>query len=373
MSKIFRAIVLTVLPLTLLFGCTQNVLAQTNDQTPQEFFKAVVTKITKEGVKDIGGYKSIYQDVELQILDGSQQGATVSLENGGESLITPDQKVAVGEEVILTKITTQDNSVIYSIQDKYRLNLLPYLLLALFILVIMVAGKKGIGAILGLSVSLLIISKFLIPQLMGGANPLYLTVVASIAILLITTYLAHGISKQTTIALISTFISLVATAILAIVVVNLTHLAGLGSDEAFSLQMNQVTATINLQGLLLCGVIIGTLGALNDITTTQAAAIFEFAKIDHRLTFEQLYKKGSTVGKEHIASLINTLVLAYAGSSLAVFIIFILNPASQPYWVIFNSEIIFDEIVRTVVGSMGLILAVPLVTLLASWYVSRKK
>jgi uncharacterized membrane protein len=106
---------------------------------------------------------------------------------------------------------------------------------------------------------------------------------------------------------------------------------------------------------------------LDDTTTTQASAVFEFARIDQKLSFQQLLQKGLNIGKEHIAALVNTLVLAYAGVSLSLFIFFVLNPAHQPYWVIFNSESIVEEVVRTITGSIGLILAVPLTTVLAAW------
>lgn len=367
--------IFVALSLAVFFVGTSVAFASTDpDQPPpQDFYKAVVTKIVQEGVKDVGDRKSVYQDLELRISEGAKQGAVVNVENGGDLLITPEQKVAVGDEVILTSFAIPpDNKILYSIVDRYRLNLLPYILFAFISLIVLVAGKKGIGAILGLVVSLLIIIKFLVPQMLAGADPVSITVIASTVILLATTYLAHGFSKQTTIALISTFVSLIITVVLSVLAVHLTHLAGFGSDEVYALKINQTTATINLQGLLLSGIIIGTLGALNDVTTTQVAAIFEFAKTaDRRLGFSRLYEMGLVVGKEHIASLVNTLVLAYAGGSLAIFIIFVLNPSSQPYWVIINSEIIFDEIVRTVVGSAGLILAVPIVTFVAAWYVSR--
>lgn len=353
---------------------TGRVFAQSEEPglQPQEFFRAEVIKINKEGIKEVYGFKNLYQDLELRFLDGPGKGTVVNVVNGGESQITPLQKVVVGEKVVLSKITTQENNVTYLIEDKYRLDFLPYLLLGIAILIIITAGKKGAGSIIGLLFSLFVISKFLIPGIINGADPLYITITGSVAILFVTTYVAHGISRQTTIALISTLIALVVTAILSIIIVNITGLIGLGNDEVYSLQLNQTTSHINLQGLLLSGIIIGTLGALNDITTTQAAAVFEFAKTDRKLKFKDLYMKGSIIGKEHIASMINTLVLAYAGTSLVIFIIFVLNPSRQPYWVILNSEIIFDEIVRTVVGSTGLILAVPLVTLIASWYIARK-
>ena len=146
----------------------------------------------------------------------------------------------------------------------------------------------------------------------------------------------------------------------------MVHLSGLGTDDAFSLQFGQ-TGNINFKGLLLGGIIIGTLGVLDDITTSLSATIEEIKKANPKYTFWELVKSGLRVGSEHISSLVNTLVLAYAGVSLPLFLFLILNPMQHPLWTILNSEIIVEEIVRTLAGSIGLILAVPITTLLAAW------
>jgi len=350
-----------------------RVNAQELQEPPkQEFFKAEVISIDNEGEKEEFGFKSIFQDIKVQFLDGAEPGKIISMTNGGMVNITVSQKVAKGDTVILSKITNSGPEEKYFIADKYRLDTLPFLLIAFCILISLIAGKKGIGSLLGLIISLLVIFIWIVPNILHGRDPLFISITGSLVILFVTTYLAHGVSKQTTVALICTFFSLMVTAFLSIFMVNLTRLSGLGSEDAYSLQLGPATAGINLQGLLLGGIIIGTLGALNDITTTQSATIFEMAKDDARIKFSKLIKKGFLIGREHIVSLVNTLVLAYAGASLVVLIFFILNPAKHPYWVILNSETIFDEIVRTISGSVGLILAVPLVTVLAAWYVTRK-
>ena len=136
--------------------------------------------------------------------------------------------------------------------------------------------------------------------------------------------------------------------------------------------MLQISGTnINAQGLLLSGIIIGALGVLDDVTTTQSAAIFEFFKLNKKLSVTDLYMKGYSVGKEHISSLVNTLILAYAGASLALFVIFVLNPNNIPTWVMLNDEMIVEEIVRALAGSIGLVLAVPITTIIAA-YVAKK-
>ena len=341
----------------------------------EEFEKAEVIEINKQGTQDLDGTTVKFQDLTLKIVYGNDSGKTIKLTNGGQTFITNEQLVTVGETVVLDK--TQNG---FLILDKYRLDAIPFLLLGFVVLLLFVAGRKGLGSILGLIISLAVILGFIVPQIIAGANPLIVAIIGSLVILLVSTYLAHGISKQTTIALISTFIALIIAAILSLVSVNFTKLAGIGDDAATSLLTASSTANINLQGLLLAGIIIGTLGALNDITTTQSATIFELAEAykqslplrGKNLKFEELVKKGTNVGREHIVSLVNTLVLAYAGSSLAIFIYFILNPSKQPLWVVLNNEVIIDEVVRTFAGTIGLILAIPICTYLAAWWVSRK-
>ncbi|MEK9181053.1 MAG: YibE/F family protein, partial [Patescibacteria group bacterium] len=129
---------------------------------------------------------------------------------------------------------------------------------------------------------------------------------------------------------------------------------------------------LDLRGLLLAGIIVGALGVLDDTTTVQAATVEELKQANPAFTFADLYRGGLSVGREHITSLVNTLVLAYLGSQLLIFILFYAGP-NQPLWVTLNSEFIGEEIIRTLVGSATIILAVPITTLLAAWYFSRKQ
>jgi uncharacterized membrane protein len=196
-----------------------------------------------------------------------------------------------------------------------------------------------------------------------------ISIVGSAVILLVTMYLAHGFTRQTTLALSATAISLFLTGIFAVVFVSLARLSGLGSEDAYSLQQG-FGQTINFHGLLLGGIIIGTVGVLDDVTTTQAATIHELAEANPKSTFEDLVKKGMRVGREHIASVVNTLVLAYAGASIAVFIYLQIGiqQQSQPLWVMLNSEVIMEEVIRTLAGSLGLVLAVPITTIIAAFF-----
>jgi uncharacterized membrane protein len=184
-----------------------------------------------------------------------------------------------------------------------------------------------------------------------------------------TIYLAHGVSQQTTIAIISTFVSLIITIVISILFVDLIKLSGTGSEDIYSL-VQGFKGTINFQGLLLGGIIIGTLGVLDDVTTTQTTTMYTLAEANPAYTVSTLFKHGMKIGREHITSLVNTLVLAYAGASIGVFIYLFLGmkQGTAPLWVMLNSEFIVEEIVRTLSGSIGLVLAVPITTLLASFF-----
>lgn len=343
----------------LLSGSFFPTLAQ-NLSPKAEFHKAEVLSITNES-KERG---DLVQTLKVSILDGKEKGKNVTTTFSLPQK-NADGKLMPKDEVILEKTTVQKKTQ-YHVMDRYRLPPLLTIVLAFFAFVIFIAGKKGLGSILGMCISLAIILYFIVPQILHGADPLLISILGSLVIMATTIYLAHGITQRTTIALASTAISLLLTGLLAVLFVSITRLTGMGSEDAYALQFNN--ATINLQGLLLGGIIIGALGVLDDITTAQTATVFELARANEKLKVRELFDRGYNVGKEHIVSLVNTLVLAYAGASLAIFMLFVLNPLNMPYWVILNNEMIVEEIVRTLAGSIGLILAVPITTILAAFF-----
>ena len=338
----------------------------------QEYLKAVVVKIKSQGVISKYGYHNPYQTLGVEITSGSENGRYITIDYGKDTQIIKQQEVSVGEEIILEKSTDSSGKTTYSVYDAYRLTSLMFFVAVFFVLILLVSGLKGLGSLLGMLFSLTVILLFIVPNILSGKDPLTITVIGSTIIIFVSTYLAHGISKKTTLALVSTLISLVLAASFSILAINITNLTGLGNEDFSNLLQMGPTSVINISGLFLSGIIIGTLGALNDVTTTQAATVFELKDANSRIKFPELVKRSFNVGKEHIASLVNTLILAYAGSSLGIFIFLILNPLHIPYWVILNNEILSDEIIRIIAGSIGLILSVPIVTLISALSVSTK-
>jgi uncharacterized membrane protein len=212
-----------------------------------------------------------------------------------------------------------------------------------------------------------VLTAFLIPALIDGRNPVAVGLASGSLILFVVLYVAHGISARTTAALLGTLASLGITGALATAFVSGARLSGLGSEEVMFLNANGVR--IDLSGLLLCGIVIGALGVLNDVTITQASAVWELHGADPTAPAGRLYRAGMRIGRDHIASTVDTLVLAYAGSSLPLLILFTLG--GQRFSDVVTSEIVAEEIVRTLVGTIGLMTSVPLTTALAAFVVTR--
>jgi uncharacterized membrane protein len=343
--------------------------AASNGVPTTSYFKATVVKITDEGVRVIGEEQVPFRSIVLNRKGGSPSDE-ITVEEQGTPQGWP-HSVSQGDTVVMSATPRGDGSMQYSISDTYRLNTLIGIVVAFSVLVVIVAGRKGVGALAGICLSLLVILKFVVPGIINGHDPLLISVVGGGVMLLLTTYLAHGVSRQTTVALASTYAALGITVALSHLFVAIAHLTGAGGEDAAALQFGSTT-TIDLQGLLLAGIIIGTLGALNDVTTTQAATIFELGAANPSFDMKELARRGFLIGREHIVSLVNTIVLAYAGVSLIVFIFLNLNPSGAPLWVLLNSELIAEEVVRTVASSFGLILAVPIATLISAWLVTRQ-
>ncbi len=357
----------------LLFGSSlAKASAQASGTFPHDEFMLGNVLQIEEGTNKFSDLKSVIQTAHISISSGEDQNKKIVVQYDPQNI--PDLKLHVGDSVVLGKTLddpSNKNNSRYYIYEKYRLPNVLWIFGGFLLLIVFITGKKGIGSILGLIISFAFIFAFAIPQIIAGNNPLLIITTASIGILLTTTYIAHGISKQTTIALSATFIALVITFFLSQLMVGISLLSGFGTQDATDLHFG-LKSFIDVKALLLGGIIIATLGALNDVTTTQAAAIFQLAKSNPKLSFKEIYEKGFSVGREHAISLVNTLLLAYTGSSFIVFIFFFYNPNNQPYWVLLNNEGFVEEIMKTIIGTAGLLLVVPIVTFLASYFAHKE-
>ncbi|WP_018656707.1 YibE/F family protein [Actinomadura flavalba] len=291
---------------------------------------------------------------------GAGRAVNVPLNDGpGSHVYLVDDKV-----VLLHNAEITDNP--YQLSDHQRATQL-WIIGAAFVLAVVAFGRwRGLRALVGLAVTFALLLFFLIPAIVGGAPPLWTAIVCAAAIMFIVLYLTHGVTVETTVAVVGTIASLVLTGLLATFAIGFTHLNGITDDSSFFLDSEH---SINARGILLASIIIGALGVLDDVTVTQSATVSEVARANPAAGFAELYRAGARVGRAHIASVINTIILAYAGAALPLLLLFSIG--REPLAEVMTSPIIAQEIVRSVAGTLGLIAAVPLTTALAAATLAR--
>lgn len=336
------------------------------------FYQGKVIKLEESNSKEIdGGYIEKSQNYTVKITSGDEKDKEISIKHtfidNNDQL--PYQKI--GQKVVISKTQFIDGNINYAFADNYRLPGIIFVFIIFVSLVLWFGRIKGFGSLFGLIFSILVLRFFIVPQIANGANPLMITVIGSLIIISVSLYLAHGFNQRTNLSMISTLITLAISIGLGDLFVNISSLFGQGTEDSMFL-LSAGLGDINLKGLLLAGIIIGTLGVLDDITTAQTSVVGELKLANPNLSKEELKKRALIVGKEHISSLVNTLVLAYAGASLPLFLLFSAYP-NTPFWYIINTQFIAEEIVRTLVGSISLILAVPISTYIAAHFLSKNK
>ncbi|MDJ0342043.1 YibE/F family protein [Streptomyces sp. H10-C2] len=305
---------------------------------------------------------------------GRCEKATVEVTSGNDKgrtfieIVQPDQtrRYTVGQGVVLAYAPAAPKELQYSVTDVDRG--FPLALLAgIFALAVIAVGRlRGLMALIALAVSFAILTLFILPAILHGDNPLLVAVIGGSAIMLAALYMCHGLNARTSVAVIGTLCSLFLIGILGSVFISWAHLTGNTSDETGLI--HALYPGIEIKGLLLAGVIIGSLGVLDDVTVTQTAAVWELKDADPTAGWRKLYGSGMRIGRDHIASVVNTLVLAYAGAALPLLLLF--SVARSGVLRVAGSELVAEEIVRTLVGSIGLVASVPLTTLLAALVVS---
>ncbi len=294
--------------------------------------------------------------------------ATVAVHDGSRTATVPlsdtnfDVTLHRGDKIVVARESTGTPTATYSFADFQRGRPLALLAAIFAVIVIVVARWRGFAALLGLTLAWLVLVKFVLPALLDGENPPAVALIGSAAIMVVVLYLAHGVSVRTTTALLGTFASLTLTGALAAAFTAATRVSGAASEEAS--YIHTAIGNINLHGLVLAGVVISSLGILNDVTVTQASAVWEISAADPSRSMRSLYSSGMRVGRDHIASTVYTLVLAYAGASLPLLLLFTL--AGQPIGQVVTGDAVAEEILRTLVGGIGLVAAVPITTALAA-------
>lgn len=347
---------------------------QTQDATVTKVVEVSCKEAGASGVPPTGDTSTAEGSSAVQEEKGTCKRATIRVDSGDDKgrtfteIVQPDQtrQLHEGQEVVVAYEPSAPKDLQYSVTDINRR--LPMALLAgIFALAVVVVGRmRGVMALVALAISFMVLNFFILPAILQGSNPLVVAVVGASAIMLIALYLCHGLSARTSVAVLGTLISLLLIGILGSVFIDWAALTG-NTDDNTGL-IHGLYPTIDMSGLLLAGVIIGSLGVLDDVTVTQTSAVWELHEANPSMGWRGLYRAGIRIGRDHIASVVNTLVLAYAGAALPLLLLF--SIAQSSVGTVANSELVAEEIVRTLVGSIGLVASVPVTTALAALVVS---
>ncbi|MGD9405783.1 MAG: YibE/F family protein [Anaerolineae bacterium] len=332
-----------------------------------EVLQARVLEVLEEGVLDQGEVSQPYQLLRLEIRSGSLEGQELTVQYGSLIVTNESRLFREGDRVLVERTRTMEGGDVFHVTDYVRSSPLLWLTILFVAATVLLNGWQGLRSILGMGVSLLVIIGFIVPQILDGRNPVVVAVLGSVIMMGISLYLVYGWNSKTHVAVAGLLLSLTVTGLLAVWAVNWSRLSGFGAEEAGFLQVAGVQ--LDTRGLLLAGIIIGTLGALDDIAIGQASTISELAKANPSLTWRALFTHGMTVGRDHIAAMVNTLLLAYVGAALPLVLMF--TVFAEPLGFTINREIIAEEIVRTLVGSLGLLAGVPLTSVIAAYAARR--
>ncbi len=330
----------------------------------QGTFKAKIIK-TSEGRQENVGFSDVlakYQNLEVKFLNGPEKDQVVIFESDFPN-IKEGQKIYINHNI-------HSGNDVYTVTNIDRVNSILFFVLLFIFAIIIFGGWQGFRSVISLGFSFITIFYVLMPVLLKGYNPILSSFVIASAILFLAIFFTHGFNKESGVAYGGTMISVLLTSFLAMAAVKITNLSGFVGDESTYLNMN-TGGTLNFSGLLLAGIIVGVLGVLDDIAITQASVVTELFNTDKNLTRRQVYIKAIRVGKEHVSALVNTLILAYVGTSLPLLLL--IKTYDYNIQTILNLEGVSTEIIRAIVGSIGLIMTVPIVTLLAVFYLKNYK
>jgi len=337
-----------------------------------ETMPARVIEILEEGTVDLGGGSSQpYQRLLVRVESGSLAGQEIAVEEGTVNIISQERLFHPGDRVYLERVLGPDGDRFY-VSDFVRTGPLLWIGALFAGLVLLIGRGRGMRSLLGTLFSLAVIFGFILPQISAGRDPVGVSVAGSVVLLAVSTYLVYGWTPKAHAAVAGMMLSLVLTGLLAWLFVGASRLTGLGEEGGFLVMA--LGPGVNLRGLVLGGIIIGSLGVLDDVCVGQASAVFELVNANRELGWQALFRSSLNIGRDHIAAMVNTLLLAYVGASMPLMLAFTVY--QEPVWRRINREPIAEEIVRTLVGSVGLILAVPITGLIASllarWMVQRE-
>lgn len=322
--------------------------------------KAEVLRVINEEEQVVLGteVKTLVQDLEVKILEGEKQGETVRMENDFMPL-------RAGDKIYINQFIGGDGLEYFSVKEIERRGPLLLLLFLFVGLIVWLSRWQGVRALFSLMFSIVAIVFFLIPALLAGYSPALASIVIAGFILSVSLFLTHGFKARVVVTFLGTFSAVVITCLLSYIWVKWMRFTGLGDDVSVFLNF-ATKGTLDLAGLLLGSIIIGLLGLLDDVSITQASVVEQLKITNPKLGFKDLYRRAIRVGRDHVGSLVNTLSLAYVGVALPL--ILLSAYVETDLNLILNQEVVVAELIRIIIGSIGLVLAVPITTALAAWY-----
>ncbi|HVR88243.1 MAG TPA: YibE/F family protein [Candidatus Limnocylindria bacterium] len=326
---------------------------------------AHVVRVVEQGTRTgtaTGVPAQLFQTLELQLDAGLYRGDHAIVQWGGRTALNANGLLAPGEKVLVSQRRAEGDVRQYAIEEIVRLPSLVPLVVSLVLTLLLVARWKGLASLAGLAGSIGVFLLAIVPAVQRGDDPLVATLVGALAVLVIAVFVVHGLNRKSVAALAGTATCLLLVVGLAAALVLFSHLTGLGSEEAVFLAIGS-GGRIDLHRLVLAGIVVGSLGALVDMGVGQASATFELAAAHHQMRGRRLYASALNVGRDHIGSLVNTLALAYFGSSLPLIVL--LSLGNAPLSLALNSETIIGSIISILVASIGLVVCVPVTTAIA--------
>lgn len=340
---------------------------QATDTANVESYKAI---ILDKKIQECTYVASDCLVFEVQFQEGPKNNEKIIIEQNIFDNKDPQNiNFGVGDRVFVQEFNYFNESefiIVGVVREQSLLFLFLFFVAAVFII-----GKwQGLGSLIGLASSMVILFGYVAPSILGGQNPFIVTYVGAFLVLLSAILLSHGISYKTIIALVSSMVGVVIISVITLIIFEWAKLTGFGNTEAISI-VSQLDSISDMKGILFASIILGGVGVLDDITVNQVSALIQIHKANAKYTWKELFEKAMAVGKDHVASLVNTLFIAYASASLPL--IMLLQATNSSLITIINSDQFAEEIVRTLIGSVTLIMVVPISTILAALYIKHYK
>ncbi len=309
------------------------------------------------------------QELEIRILTGKHKDEIMTLTNNMSALFNVD--LDKGDKIIVRILTDDDGSYYASLFNYNRGIIIGVLVIAFFILLAVLGGKKGIGALLGLVFTLVSIWFILIPGLIKGAAAISVTIGIVAVTAAGSLILLNGFSQKTLCAILGCVTGVVAAGGIAGIVGAITPMNGFNMSEAENLLLYGADKGLKIKGLLVCGVLISALGAVMDVALGIASSIWELRTQNDAMTSKELFRSGMHIGKDAMGTMANTLILAFAGSSLNMLIL--IQTYDIPFIQLINTDYICIEIIQSVAGAMGILLTVPIVAFISARLMAKTK